>query len=125
MACACGFCFAAPVVGLFRDDPAVIEIGAQALRYQCLVFPVMGFVVISNMLFQNIGYAGKASLLALARQGIFFLPLLYFMAYFRGLQGLLLAQPLSDLLTFLIAIPMGVQVWHRLKKQREEAESGT
>ncbi len=115
-ACALGFFFAEPVVALFRDDPAVIELGAAALRLQCAVFPLTGYVVISNMLFQNIGYTGKATVLALARQGIFFLPLLYILTPLLGLRGIQLTQPIADLCTFAVALPMGLKVVRRLRE---------
>lgn len=117
--CACGFVFATPIVTLFRDDPAVIGIGARALRFQCAVFPLMGFVVISNMLFQNIGYTGKAAVLAMARQGLFFLPLLYALSAMWELAGIQLAQPVSDVLTFLLALPMTAKVLREVKKKQD------
>ncbi len=36
---ALGYIFAPQLIGLFRDSPEVIKIGAQALRFQCLSFP--------------------------------------------------------------------------------------
>lgn len=121
--CAGGFIFAERVVGLFRDDPEVIAFGARALRMQCAVFPLVGYVVVSNMLFQNIGYTGKATLLALARQGIFFLPLLYLLTAFLGKLGIQLAQPLADVFTFAMALPMGLKVIRQLReKQKLEDE---
>lgn len=121
--CTTGFIFAEQVVRLFRDDPEVIAFGARALRMQCAAFPLVGYIVVSNMMFQNIGYTGKATLLALSRQGIFFLPLLYILTPFLGKLGIQLAQPLSDVLTFAIALPMGIKVNRELReKQRREEE---
>ena len=40
----------------------------------------------------------------MARQGIFFLPLVLLLPQFIGLWGVVIAQPLSDLVTFFLAI---------------------
>lgn len=100
--------FSEPAIGLFRDDSAVIEIGAAALRYQCMVLPLLGWVIIMNMYLQNIRKTLPATILAISRQGLIFIPVLLILSAILGLKGLELAQPTSDFLTFLIAIPMGV-----------------
>ena len=51
-------------VELFRKgDPQVVEIGARALRLQCLTFPFFGWLIISNMMMQTMGKAVRASIL--------------------------------------------------------------
>ena len=100
--------FSESAIGLFRDDPAVIEIGAVALRYQCMVLPLLGWVIIMNMYLQNIRKTLPATILAISRQGLIFIPVLLILSAVLGLKGLELAQPTSDFLTFLIAIPLGI-----------------
>jgi putative MATE family efflux protein len=102
-----GLIFAEGVVTLFRaDDPEVIRIGAQVLRFQCLSFPITGFVVMSNMYLQNIRKVGSAILMASARQGIFFIPALYIGHLLLGFLGVEIAQTISDLCAFILAIPL-------------------
>lgn len=100
--------FSESAIGLFRDDPAVIEIGAAALRYQCMVLPLLGWVIIMNMYLQNIRKTLPATILAISRQGLIFIPVLLILSAVLGLKGLELAQPASDFLTFLIAVPLGM-----------------
>ena len=45
-----GYSFASPIVAVFRDDPAVIEVGVAALRMQCLTFPLAAWIVMCNMM---------------------------------------------------------------------------
>jgi Na+-driven multidrug efflux pump len=118
---AVGFVFATQIVEIFRDDPDVIRIGALALRLQCLTFSLMGWVVLNNMMMQTIGMAGKASILALARQGIFLLPCLFILTPWLGLLGVQMSQPLSDAFTLVLSIPLGISVLRELDAAKKTA----
>ena len=100
-----GFVFAEEVVAFFRtEDPAVVQIGVEALVLQCLVAPIVPVSVVSNMTYQVLGRAGIATFLACLRQGFFFLPLILILPRFMGLYGIETAQPLAELLSFLVCI---------------------
>ena len=104
-----GFLFPAPIVGIFRDDPAVIEIGAKALRFQCIAVVLQPFSVTSNMMFQSIGHSKEASFLALLRSGLYYIPALLVLPLFLGLTGIQSAQMVADMLTTLTCIPFVVK----------------
>lgn len=111
-----GFLFAKPIVTVFRkDDLDVIEIGTLALRLQCLTFPLNAWIIMCNMMLQSIGKAFKASLVAAARQGLFFLPLIWTLPYIIGLLGVQVCQPIADILALILSIPLGVSVLKELK----------
>lgn len=99
-----GYIFAPQLVSIFRDDKKVIELGVKALRSQCIVMPVVGFCTSSNMMMQSLQFSGKATVLALARQGIFYVPLVLLLPLALQINGLTLAQPISDILTFILTI---------------------
>ena len=110
-----GFLFAPEVISWFRsEDPELIRVGSHAMRWQCVAFPCMGLCTMTNMLFQNIGYTGKATLLAMCRQGICFLPAVFIAPYLWGLTGLEAAQAIADALTFLIALPFSIGIYREL-----------
>lgn len=112
-----GFAFAKPIVTVFRkEDLDVIEIGTLALRLQCLTFPLNAWIVMCNMLLQSIGKAFKASLVAAARQGLFFLPLIWTLPYIIGLLGVQVCQPIADVLALSLSIPLGISVLKELKE---------
>lgn len=114
-----GFVFAPELVALFRkDDLEVIEVGTAALRYQVIAFPLNAWIVMCNMMLQSIGKGLKASIVASARQGIFFLPLIAVLPYFFGLTGVEACQAVSDLFALTVSIPLGVSVIREM--QREE-----
>lgn len=116
-----GFVFAEPLVTLFRkEDGDVIRIGTLALRLQCLVFPLNAWIVMCNMMLQSIGKAAKASFVAAARQGIFFIPLIYILPAFFGLLGVQMCQTWSDVCSFLLSVPLGISVLREMKAQEAD-----
>jgi putative MATE family efflux protein len=115
---ACTFVFAGPIVALFRDDPQVIRMGAVAMRCQSCTLPLMAVVAMSNMLFQTTGKAVRATILAIARQGLTFIPCVLLLPRIidPAIWGVYLAQPIADLVTCLMAVPMIVHIMKRFKK---------
>jgi putative MATE family efflux protein len=105
-----GFLFAPELIALFRDDPEVIRVGALTLRLQCFTFPLTGWVIMNNMTLQTTGKTGAANLLALSRQGLFLLPLLFILAPGLGVLGIQLCTPIADLCTFFLSLPLGVRL---------------
>ncbi|MBS6194560.1 MAG: MATE family efflux transporter [Clostridiales bacterium] len=112
-----GFVFAEPLIACFRkDDAEVIRIGALALRLQCLTFPLQSWIVLNNMMLQTIGKTFKASLLAMSRQGLFFLPVILVLPLFFGIAGIQFSQPIADICSFILALPLGIGTLKELKK---------
>lgn len=115
-----GFIFAEPLVTLLRDDPEVIAIGTRVLRFQCISFPLSGYVVFCNMMSQTIGMAGKATFLALSRQFLFFVPAIFLLEFLFGLAGLEGAQALADLCSFAVSIPIGLGILKHMKTKHPD-----
>lgn len=114
-----GFLFAPQIIALFRsEDPVLIEIGSRALRWQCLVFPLVTLNSATNMLFQNIRMPFRSTLLSIGRQGIFFIPAIIILPKLLGLQGVEMAQAVADICTFILSIPFAVWVERKLLRQR-------
>ena len=106
----------AALIRLFRNDPAVLEIALPALRYQCLAMLLQPVIVSTNMLFQSIGKAGRATFLSCCRQGLCFIPLILTLPQIWGVLGIEAAQPIADLLTFCISLPFLLQYLGQLKR---------
>ncbi len=106
------------IIALFRkDDAQVIAIGTFALRAQLLTMPLWGYYTMCNMFSQSIGYGFRSSLISCARQGLFLIPALAVLPYFLGLTGVQLAQPVSDVLAFLLALVLTSGILRELDKQ--------
>ncbi len=100
------FVFAPDIVGWFRNDQAVIEVGKVALRCQACVLPLNAPIVISNMMLQSMGKGVKASIASSARNGIFFIPLIIVLPIFFGLTGVEITQTCADVLSIAVTVPM-------------------
>lgn len=120
---ALGIFFAPQLIGIFRDDPQVIAIGTRALRFQACMFPLNVYTILTNMLLQTIGMAGKASLAASARQGIFFIPLVFLLPMALGLTGVEMSQMVADIFSFILCLFMGLGVLKTLKTDRPKNEA--
>ena len=120
----CTFIFAEPIVSLFRDDPDVVRMGAIAMRCQSCSLPLMAVVASSNMLFQTTGKAVRATVLAVARQGVTFIPCVLLLSKLidPAIWGVYLAQPIADLITFLTALPMAVHILRRFRMAVEDPD---
>ena len=115
---ALGFIFAPQIIAVFRDeDPALLAIGTAALRWQCVVFPLCTLSTSTNMLFQNIRMTFPATLLAIGRQGLFFVPAILVLPRIFGLQGVEMTQAVADVCTFFLSLPFAVWINRKLKSE--------
>ena len=111
---ALGMIFAPELIALFRDDPEVVQIGTAALRFQCATLSLSSWIVMSNMMLQTIGKTAGATFLAMSRQGVFFIPLVYLLSRTLGLPGVEMTQAVSDVLTLVCAVPIQLRALREL-----------
>ena len=95
----------------------VIAIAAPALVYQCAALVFAPPFTMTNMTYQSAGIAGKATFLALLRNGLRFIPLILILPRTLGLLGVQAAQPIADGLTFLIALPFTLNLLKTLNQR--------
>ena len=121
------FMFAGPIVTAFRaDDAEVIRIGTVALRLHLLTIPLWGMIVMGNMYTQSIGYGGRATLLSASRQGIFLIPALLTLPRILPLAeadvpyAVAAAQPVADLLSFVMAIVIVLSILKQFRGKADE-----
>lgn len=113
--------FADPVIVLFAgSDPEMREIGVLCIRLQCLALPIHAWVAMVNMLCVGLGNAKGAMLLATARQGSCFIPILYPLAWIFGAFGVASAQAVADMLTMALGIPIAIAMVRKIKAAQEE-----
>ena len=108
------FIFTPEIIRFFRDDDAVVEFGGFALRCQCIAIFSQPVAVCSNMLFQSLGKSGRAAFLSALRSGLYFIPLITILPLMTGRMGIQIAQPISDVLAFITAVPFTVSYLRRL-----------
>ena len=94
--------FAPQLVALFMNQAAIVPLGTKMLRWLLITAPFVGAILIFTTVFQSLGKATGALIMAVSRQGIIFAAVIVLLAWLFGLQGVILAQPVADILTFLI-----------------------
>lgn len=122
---ALGYALAPGAVALFRDDADVIRIGTTVMRCQCATFWLVGLVVMTNMVYQNLGRVIGGAVLAMARNGLYFIPAVLILPQVMSVPiwGVYIAQPVADVCAFLTALPLAVHVCRDLKQKQAEQEA--
>ncbi|MCX4322031.1 MAG: MATE family efflux transporter [Lachnospiraceae bacterium] len=96
---------AAPaMIGIFMQDKSIIEVGVPMLRMQQMGMVFTAVVLVTTCTFQSAGKAVGAFLLSVSRQGVLFAVVLLVASKAFAYQGVLMAQPVSDLLTAVMAV---------------------
>ena len=88
-----------------------------------MTLPLSAWIVLCNMMLQNIGATAKATTLAVSRQGLAFIPMVLLLPLGMEALGLLpllgieLAQPFADVISALLAIPIGTSELKKMAVQ--------
>lgn len=77
----------------------------------------------TNMIVQNMGKTLLASFLAIARQGVFFIPLVLILPQVFGLTGLQMTQSVADVLTAAFTAIFTAKTLRSLDKLIEENQN--
>lgn len=117
------FVFANPVIVAFSEQGSDMQkFGELCIRLQCIALPVHGWVAVVNMFCSGLGNAKGAFVLATARQGTCFLPILFPMAIFMGAYGIASVQAAADVLTLALAIPIAISMVRKVKNAQLQTE---
>jgi len=81
---------------IFTNDPALIDMGVTATRVVVVAFPTVGFQVIAGGMYQALGRAMPAFVLAILRQVLLLTPLVLLLPGLMGLSGVWISFPISD-----------------------------
>lgn len=101
---------ASHAIRFFINDPEVISLGTKFIRRIILSIPILSVLFVITAAFQAFGMAVPSLILSISRQGLFFIPLLIILNKFIGLNGLVYAQPLTDILSILFGIAMLLKI---------------
>ena len=114
-----GVFFPQLAVGIFTRDPELSTLSSRALRITMLVFPIVGFQMISTNFFQSLGMVKKSVILSLSRQILFLLPLLYALPKWYGADGVWASFPISDVLATLLSIYMLGRLFRKFNRLKD------
>ncbi len=93
---------AKPVTALFMNQPSIVSAGSYMLIATIITTPFVGIILVYTTVFQSIGNAWGAFVMAITRQGIIYFIVLEILKSTLGYHGIVWSQALSDILTWII-----------------------
>ena len=97
-----------------KGDMEMIAVGQKALRANGLSFLLFGFYTVYSSLFLALGKAKEGFILGACRQGICFVPVILILPVIGGINGILYAQPVSDVLSAVVTVLMAGNLYREL-----------
>lgn len=97
-------CIAPFMISIFMNDSEMISLGAPMLRAVLLGMPFIGVTMVTTCVFQSCGKPLQALTLSAGRQGVFYAIIIFIMSALFGYQGVIHAQPVSDIFTAVLAL---------------------
>lgn len=116
--------FPEQIISQFANGNAkMLSAGQKSLMANGLSFFLFGFYTVYSSLFLALGKGTAGFVLGACRQGICFVPVILFLPIVWGMNGILYAQPIADVLSAIITIFMAIHLHKELEKA--EAISGS
>ena len=98
------YVFDRQIVSAFLSDPEALSYGVEFSRILLTTSFLFGmFYVLSNAL-QAMGAATAALVINMSRQGLIYIPAIFILQAVLGMDGLLWAQPVADVLSVVLVI---------------------
>ena len=102
--------FAPFLIDIFTNSPEVIATGSKVLRAIMCILPFVGAVSMSRMSFQAMGKPQYAFGITLVRQLILYIPLLLLLNHAFGFDGMIWAQPITEVIMMAASVTLLVRV---------------
>lgn len=113
--------FPTAIVSQFtKGDAEMIRIGAASLRANGITIMLFGFYTVYSSLFLALGKGREGFILGACRQGICFIPVILLLPMVWGLNGILYAQPIADVLSAIITVFMAIPLHKRLNEMQKQ-----
>ncbi|MBP3251767.1 MAG: MATE family efflux transporter [Prevotella sp.] len=105
--------FPGAMARIFTTDQTQIQMAAEGIRLNMVLFPVIGFQAVITNFFQCIGRVKISIFLSLSRQLLFLLPLVLVLPLFWGLRGVWVSLPASD---GVASVVTAIVMWRYMSK---------
>lgn len=113
--------FPAVIISQFtKGDAEMIRIGAASLRAGGITIMLFGFCTVYSSLFLALGKGKEGFILGACRQGFCFIPVILLLPIVWGLNGILYAQPIADVLSAIITVFMAVPLHRKLNEMQKQ-----
>lgn len=112
--------FPVAIVSQFTKGSEMIRIGAASLRANGISIMFFGFYTVYSSLFLALGKGREGFILGACRQGICFIPIILLLPTVWGLNGILYAQPIADILSAIITVFMVIPLHKKLNEMHKQ-----
>ena len=107
-------------VSIFTPDPALHDLAVNGLRKMNVVFPIIGFQMVTTNLFQCLGMVNKSIFLSLSRQLLFLLPCIYLLPpLLQSENGVWYSFPISDTIAAIVTGLFAIGLLRKLSKLKD------
>lgn len=118
--------FSQSIVSQFTTgNEEMIRTGASSLRANGITFMLFGFYTVYSSLFLALGKGKEGFILGACRQGICFIPIILILPLIWGLNGILYAQPIADVLSVIVTVFMAVPLHKNLNDTERKFKERT
>ncbi|ETJ17689.1 Mate efflux family protein [human gut metagenome] len=108
--------FPKEILSLFIKDGSIVCGGINNFRLMYIIFPILGFWIMSVTAFQSIGKGKNASVLVISRQIALVVPLIIILPMLMGIEGVWAAVPITDGIVFILTFIMMAVEYKRIEK---------
>lgn len=116
--------FPTAIVSQFtKGDAEMIRIGAASLRANGISIMLFGFYTVYSSLFLALGKGREGFILGACRQGICFIPVILLLPMVWGLNGIMYAQPIADVLSAIITVFMAIPLHKKLNEMQKQTSA--
>ena len=116
--------FPTAIVSRFtKGDAEMIRIGAASLRANGISIMLFGFYTVYSSLFLALGKGREGFILGACRQGICFIPVILLLPMVWGLNGIMYAQPIADVLSAVITVFMAIPLHKKLNEMQKQSSA--
>ena len=116
--------FPTAIVSQFtKGDAEMIRIGAASLRANGISIMLFGFYTVYSSLFLALGKGREGFILGACRQGICFIPVILLVPMVWGLNGIMYAQPIADVLSAVITVFMAIPLHKKMNEMQKQTSA--
>ena len=118
--------FSTQIISQFTEgDNQMILVGQKSLFANGITFILFGFYTVYSSLFLALGKGAAGFFLGACRQGVCFVPVILLLPMVWGMNGILYAQPIADVISVVITVFMALHLHRELSMAEKQVMSNS
>ncbi|MGL5084362.1 MAG: MATE family efflux transporter, partial [Clostridium sp.] len=115
--------FPEKIIGMFNKDPELMAVSVRGVKMYLLMLPLIGIAIPGSDFILAIGKAKLAMGLSILRQVVILIPVMLILPKFIGLDGVWIAQPISDFISVAITATVVILQMKSVGKEKSNSKS--